>query len=39
MNKNNTYHRIIKMKPVDAKDNLIKQLMIKILNLKLIVTV
>ena len=36
---NNTYHRTIKMKPVDVKDNTYidfkKRLMIKILNLKL----
>ena len=36
---NNTYHRTIKMKPIDVKDNSIlilkKKLMIKILNLKL----
>ena len=35
---NNTYHRIIKMKPVDVKDNTyidFKKLMIKIQNLKL----
>ena len=37
---NNTFHRTIKMKHVDAKDNtyidLRKKLMIKILNLKLV---
>ena len=37
---NNTYHRTVKMKPVDVKDNiyiltLINKLMIKILNFKL----
>ena len=36
----NTYHRTIKMKPIDVKDNiyiliLLKKLVIKILNLKL----
>ena len=40
---NNTYHRTIKMKPADVKDNiyiliLTKNLMIKILNLKLAIT-
>ena len=39
---NNTYHRTIKMKPIDVKDNTIlilrKKLMIKILNLKLMIT-
>ena len=39
---NNTYHRTIKMKPVDVKDNtfmtLEKKLMIKIQNLKLVIT-
>ena len=39
---NNTYHRSIKMKPVDIKDNTYidfeKKLMIKILNLKLVIT-
>ena len=39
---NNTYHRTIKMKPVDVKDNifilaLVKTLMIKIPNLKLVI--
>ena len=36
---NNTYHRTIKMKPVDVKDNtyIEKKLMIKILSLKLVV--
>ena len=39
---NNTYHTTIKMKPVDVKNNtyiliLIKKLMIKILNLKLVI--
>ena len=38
---NNTYHRTIKMKPIDAYDNtymmLIKKLMIKIRNLKLVI--
>ena len=38
----NTYHRTIKMKPVDVKDNtymltLKKKLMIKILNLKSVI--
>ena len=37
---NNTYHRTIKMNPIDVKDNtyyiLVKQLMRKILNLKLV---
>ena len=38
----NTYHRTIKMKPVDVKDNtyidsIKKKLMIKILNLKLMI--
>ena len=38
---NNTYHRIIKMKPVDVKANTyidFKELMIKILNLRLVIT-
>ena len=38
---NNTYHATIKMKPIDVKDNtyiiLIKKLIIKILNLKLVI--
>ena len=38
---NNTYHRTIKIKPVDVKDNTIlilkKKLMIKIQNLKLVI--
>ena len=38
---NNTYHRTIKMKPVDVKDSTCidfkKKLMIKILNLKLVI--
>ena len=38
---NNTYHRSIKMKPVDVKDNTYidfkKGVMIKILNLKLVI--
>ena len=38
---NNTYHRTIKMKPVDVKDNTYidfeEKLMIKILNLKLVI--
>ena len=38
---NNTYHKSIKMKPVDVKDNtyinFLKKLMIKILNLKLVI--
>ena len=38
---NNTYHRTIKMKPIDAKKIhiliLIKKLMIKILNFKLVI--
>ena len=38
---NNTYHRTIKMKPVDVKDNTYidfkKKLMIKIQNLKLVI--
>ena len=37
---NNTHHRTIKLKPVDVKDNtltLIKKLMIKIPNLKLVI--
>ena len=38
---NNTYHRTIKMKPVDVKDNtyidLRKKLMVKIQNLKLMI--
>ena len=33
---NNTYHRAIKMKPVDAKYKKEKKLMIKILNLKFV---
>ena len=36
----NTYHRTIKMKPVDVKDStyiLVKKLMIKILSLKLVI--
>ena len=37
---NNTYHITIKMKPIDIKDNniliLVKMLMIKTLNLKLV---
>ena len=40
---NNTYHTSIKMKPVDVKDNtyiqiLKKKLMVKIQNLKLVIT-
>ena len=35
---NNTYHRTIKMKPVDVKDNTYIDLMIKIQNLKLVIT-
>ena len=35
---NNTYHITIKMKPVDVKDNTYMKLMIKILNLKLLIT-
>ena len=39
---NNIYHRTIKMKPVDVKDNTYidfkMKLMIKILNLKLVIT-
>ena len=39
---NNTYHRTIKMKPVDVKDNtyiiLRKKLIIKIQSLKLVIT-
>ena len=39
---NNTYHRTIKMKPVDVKDNTYviqrKKLTIKILKLKLVIT-
>ena len=39
---NNTYHKTIKMKPVDVTGNnaliLKKKLMIKILNLKLVIT-
>ena len=39
---NNAYHRKIKMNPIDVKDNiyiliLVKKLMIKILNLKLVI--
>ena len=38
---NNTYHRTIKIKPIDAKGNniliLVKKLMIKILTLKLVI--
>ena len=38
---NNTYHRTIKMKPIDVKDNTYidfkKKLMIKIQNLKLVI--
>ena len=38
---NNTYHRTIKMKPVDVKDHTYidfeEKLMIKILNLKLVI--
>ena len=38
---NNTYHTTIKMKPIDVKNNtiliLIKKLIIKILNLKLVI--
>ena len=39
---NNTYHRSIKMKPVDIKDNIYililkKKLMIKIQNLKFVI--
>ena len=40
---NNAYHRTIKMKPIEVKDNtysiqtLLKKLMIKILNLKLVI--
>ena len=37
---NITYHRTIKMKPVDVKDStytLVKKLMIKILSLKLVI--
>ena len=38
---NNTYHSTIKMKPIDVHDNsiliLIKKLIIKILNLKLVI--
>ena len=37
---NNTYHTTIKMKPIDVKDNtliLIKKLIIKIQNLKLVI--
>ena len=38
---NNTYHRTIKIKPDDVKDNqiltLLKKLMIKILNLKMVI--
>ena len=35
---NNSYNRTIKMKPVDVKDNKYIKLMIKILNLKLVIT-
>ena len=39
---NNTYHRSIQMKPIDVKDNtyidLKKKLMIKMQNLKLVIT-
>ena len=39
---NNTYHKFIKMKPVDVKDNTYigfkKKSMIKMLNLKLVIT-
>ena len=40
---NNTYHRTMKMKPVDVKHNIYllilkEKLMIKILNLKLVIT-
>ena len=38
---NNTYHRTIKTKPIDVKDKtiliLIKRLMIRVLNLKLVI--
>ena len=38
---NNTYHRTIKVKPTDGKDNKYintdKELMIKVLNLKLVI--
>ena len=38
---NNTYHRTIKIKPVDVKDNIyiefVKKLMMKTLNLKLVI--
>ena len=38
---NNTHHRIIKIKPVDVKDNTYiefkKKLMIKVLNVKLVI--
>ena len=38
---NNTYHATIKMKPIDAKDNMYinagKELIMKILNLKLVI--
>ena len=39
---NNTYHTAIKMKPIDVKDNiyiliLVKKLIIKILNLRLVI--
>ena len=34
---NNTYHREIKLKPTDVKDNTYKKLIIKILNLKLVI--
>ena len=35
---NNTYHRIIKMKPIEVKDiDSIKEVNIKILNLKLVI--
>ena len=40
---NNTYHRTIKVKPVDVKDNIYililkKKLLIKIQNLQLVIT-
>ena len=34
---NHTYHRTIKMKPVDVVLTLVKRLMIKILDLKLVI--
>ena len=34
---NNTYHKSVKMKPVDVKDNTYINLTIKILNLKLVI--